>query len=254
MTGFIAIVPARLASTRLPRKPLVDIHGLPMVVRVAQRAQQSGAARVVVAADSEEIAAACRSHGIDVVLTSPDHPTGTDRLADAAVQLGLADDEIVVNVQGDEPMMPPAIIAAVAALLQAQPACGMATAAHALHDAAEFFSPNVVKVVTDHQGRALLFSRAPIPWSRDAFALDRSALPAQLPALRHIGLYAYRAGFLRRYPALPRTPLEEHESLEQLRALWHGVGIAVLTLDAPLPPGVDTPADLETVRKLLAPA
>lgn len=254
MTAFVAIVPARLASTRLPRKPLADIHGLPMVVRVAHCAQQSGAARVVVAADSEEIAAACRAHSVEVLLTSPDHPTGTDRLADAAVQLALDDDEIVVNVQGDEPLMPPATIAAVAALLQAQPGCGIATAAHALHDASEFFSPNVVKVVTDHQGRALLFSRAPIPWSRDAFARDRGALPSTLPALRHVGLYAYRAGFLRRYPSLPRTPLEEHESLEQLRALWHGVGVAVLTLDAPLPPGVDTPADLDLVRKLLASA
>jgi 3-deoxy-manno-octulosonate cytidylyltransferase (CMP-KDO synthetase) len=250
--SFVAIVPARLASTRLPRKPLADLHGLPMVVRVAQRAQQSGAMRVVVAADSAEIVAACGAHRIDAVLTSPSHPTGTDRLAEAGVALALGDDEIVVNVQGDEPLMPPATVAAVAALLARRADCGIATAAHALHDAAEFFSPNVVKVVTDAAGRALLFSRAPIPWSRDAFAGARDALPAGLPALRHVGLYAYRVGFLRRYPHLSRAPIEEHESLEQLRALWHGVGIAVLTLDAPLPPGVDTPEDLERVRKMLA--
>lgn len=254
MVAFTAIVPARLASTRLPRKPLADIHGLPMVVRVAQAARASGAQRVVVAADSAEIVAACQRHGVEALLTSTAHPTGTDRLAEAAALLQLSADEIVVNVQGDEPLMPPATVAAVAGLLQQRADCRIATAAHPLHDAAEFFSPNVVKVVTDRSGRALLFSRAPIPWSRDAFAAARDALPADLPALRHVGLYAYRAGFLRDYPQLPRAPIEEHESLEQLRALWHGVGIAVLALDAPLPPGVDTPADLELVRKLLAPA
>jgi 3-deoxy-manno-octulosonate cytidylyltransferase (CMP-KDO synthetase) len=254
MSAFTAIVPARLASTRLPRKPLADIHGLPMVVRVARRAQQSGAARVVVAADSVEIVDACARHGVQAVLTSTAHPTGTDRLAEAAAMLGLADEAIVVNVQGDEPLMPPATVAAVAELLQQRTDCDIATAAHALHDAAEFFSPNVVKVVLDRSGRALLFSRAPIPWSRDAFAASRDVLPAGLPALRHVGLYAYRAGFLRRFPMLARAPIEEHESLEQLRALWHGGGIAVLQLAAPLPPGVDTPADLEQVRKLLASA
>jgi len=257
---FIAIVPARLASTRLPRKPLADIGGLPMVVRVAQRAAASGAQRVVVAADSEEIVAACRAHGVDALLTSPAHPTGTDRLAEAATMLGLADEAIVVNVQGDEPLMPPQTVAAVAALLEQRGDCGIATAAHPLRDAAEFFSPNVVKVVTDRTGRALLFSRAPIPWARDAFAGARQqvsdtlpdTLPTTLPAWRHVGLYAYRAGFLRRYPALPPAAIEAHESLEQLRALWHGVGIAVLPLDAPLPPGVDTPEDLAAVRQLIA--
>jgi 3-deoxy-manno-octulosonate cytidylyltransferase (CMP-KDO synthetase) len=251
-TPFVAIVPARLASTRLPRKPLADIGGVPMVVRVAQRAAASGAARVVVAADSDETVAACRAHGVEALLTAPDHPTGTDRLAEAAAQLQLAGDRIVVNVQGDEPLIPPTVIAEVAALLDARTDCAIATAAHALHDAAEFFSPNVVKVVTDAQGRALLFSRAPIPWSRDAFAAGRDALPAGLPALRHVGLYAYRADFLRRYPTLPRAPIEEHESLEQLRALWHGERIVVLQLEAPLPPGVDTPQDLELVRGLIS--
>lgn len=249
---FVAIVPARLASTRLPRKPLADLGGAPMVVRVAQRAATSGAQRVVVAADGEEIAAACRAHGVEVVLTSPAHPTGTDRLAEACALLDLADDAIVVNVQGDEPLIPPAVIADVAALLARQPDCAIATAAHPLRDAAEFFSPNVVKVVVDRAGRALLFSRAPIPWARDAFAADRSTLPAGLPALRHVGLYAYRVAFLRAYPKLARDPLEVFESLEQLRALAHGYRIAVLALPGALPPGVDTPEDLEIVRAAVA--
>jgi 3-deoxy-manno-octulosonate cytidylyltransferase (CMP-KDO synthetase) len=249
---FVAIVPARLASTRLPRKPLADLGGAPMVVRVAQRAAAAGAQRVVVAADGEEIAAACRAHAVEVVLTSPDHPTGTDRLAEACALLGLADDAIVVNVQGDEPLIPPAVIADVAALLARQPDCAIATAAHPLHDAAEFFSPNVVKVVVDRTGRALLFSRAPIPWARDAFAADRTTLPAGLPALRHVGLYAYRAAFLRAYPQLARDPLEAFESLEQLRALAHGYRIAVLALAGALPPGVDTREDLERARAAIA--
>ncbi len=249
---FVAIVPARLASTRLPRKPLADLGGVPMVVRVAQRAAAAGAQRVVVAADGEEIAAACRAHDVDVVLTAPDHPTGTDRLAEACALLGLADDAIVVNVQGDEPLIPPAVIADVAALLARQPDCAIATAAHPLHDAVEFFSPSVVKVVVDRAGRALLFSRAPIPWARDAFAADRCALPAGLPALRHVGLYAYRAEFLRAYPRLPRDPLEMFESLEQLRALAHGYRIAVLMLAEALPPGVDTAEDLARVRAAFA--
>lgn len=253
---FIVIVPARLASTRLPRKPLADIGGLPMVVRVARRAAASGAQRVVVAADSTKIIAACRDHGVEALLTSPAHPTGTDRLAEAADALALDDRTIVVNVQGDEPLMPPQTVAAVADLLDRRGDCAIATAAHPLHDAAEFFSPNVVKVVTDASGRALLFSRAPIPWSRDAFAAARdhrpARLPADLPARRHVGLYAYRSAFLRRFPTLPRAPIEAHESLEQLRALWHGFGIAVLPLDSPLPPGVDTPEDLALVRQQVA--
>jgi 3-deoxy-manno-octulosonate cytidylyltransferase (CMP-KDO synthetase) len=249
---FVAIVPARLAATRLPRKPLADLGGAPMVVRVAQRAAASGARRVVVAADGEEIAAACRAHGVEVVLTSPAHPTGTDRLAEACTLLDFPDDAIVVNVQGDEPLIPPAVISAVAALLARAPDCAIATAAHPLHDASDFFNPSVVKVVVDRAGRALLFSRAPIPWARDAFAVDRSALPADLPALRHVGLYAYRAAFLRAYPRLARDPLEVAESLEQLRALAHGYRIAVLTLPAALPPGVDTAEDLARVRQLIA--
>jgi 3-deoxy-manno-octulosonate cytidylyltransferase (CMP-KDO synthetase) len=252
VTPFVVIVPARLAATRLPRKPLADIGGVPMIVRVARGATASGALRVVVAADSAEIVDACAAHRVDALLTRVDHATGTDRLAEAVERLGLADDTIVVNVQGDEPLMPAAVVRRVAEALAQRPDCAIATACHPLHDAAEFFSPNVVKVVVDATGRALYFSRAPIPWSRDGFAAQRDRLPSGLPARRHIGLYAYRAGFLRRYPHLPPTPLEQHESLEQLRALAHGFGIAVLELPEALPPGVDTAEDLERVRALTA--
>jgi 3-deoxy-manno-octulosonate cytidylyltransferase (CMP-KDO synthetase) len=252
MAGFVVIVPARLASTRLPRKPLADLGGLPMVVRVARRAADSGAQRVVVATDSEEVLAACQRFDVAAILTRADHCTGTDRLAEATEALQLSDDTIVANVQGDEPLLPPEVVARVAALLAQRPECAMATAAHPLADAAEFFNPNVVKVVTDANDRALLFSRAPIPWARDAFALSRQRLPAGLPAWRHVGLYAYRAGFLRRFPRLGRAPIETHENLEQLRALWHGHAIVVLPLAEPLPPGVDTAEDLAQVRALLA--
>ncbi len=251
MTRFVVIVPARLASTRLPRKPLADIGGVPMVVRVARAAAASGAERVAVAADSPEIVDACSAHGVEALLTRADHASGTDRLAEAVEHLGLADDALVVNVQGDEPLMPAAVVRRVAEALAQRTDCAIATACHPLHDAAEFFSPNVVKVVTDANGRALYFSRAPIPWSRDAFAAGRDRLPPGLPARRHVGLYAYRAGFLRRFPQLPPAPLEQHESLEQLRALAHGFGIAVIELPEALPPGVDTPEDLERVRALL---
>lgn len=251
-SGFVAIVPARLASTRLPGKPLADIGGVPMVVRVAQRAAASGATRVAVAADDRSIVDACRAFGVDAVLTSPTHATGTDRLAEAAGALGLSSDAIVVNVQGDEPLLPPQVIAAVAALLAARPDCAVATAAHPLADAAECFNPNVVKVVTDRFDRALYFSRAPIPWSRDGFAATRAALPSPALWLRHVGLYAYRCGFLRSFPSLARAPIEEQECLEQLRVLWHGERVAVLRLDGALPPGVDTPEDLERVRALFA--
>ena len=252
MGGFVVIVPARLASTRLPRKPLIDLGGQPMVVRVARRAAEGGATRVIVATESDEVMAACRSFDVEVVLTRADHATGTDRLAEAVDALQLADETIVVNVQGDEPLLPPEVIARVADLLRQRTECALATAAHPLADASEFFNPNIVKVVSDASGRALLFSRAPIPWARDAFAVTRERLPAGLPAWRHVGLYAYRAGFLRRFPRLPRAPIEEQENLEQLRALWHGFGIAVLPLTESLPPGVDTPQDLEAVRALLS--
>jgi 3-deoxy-manno-octulosonate cytidylyltransferase (CMP-KDO synthetase) len=249
MTRFVALIPARLASTRLPRKPLADIGGIPMVVRVAQRASESGAAQVVVAADDASILEACRAHGVQAVLTATTHPTGTDRLAEACRLLALGADDLVVNVQGDEPLIPSGLIAQVAELLAANPDCAIATAAHALHDAAEFFSPHVVKVVTDRHGHALYFSRAPIPWARDAFANDSTSLPPGLEVWRHVGLYAYRVPFLARFPTLERAPLETIENLEQLRALWHGERIVVLPLQEALPAGVDTPADLEIARR-----
>lgn len=252
MTDFVVIIPARLASTRLPRKPLADIGGAPMVVRVAQKAAASGARRVVVAADNEEIVVACRAHGVECLLTSSEHPTGTDRIAEAAAKLQLKPTDIVVNVQGDEPLIPARVIAQVATVLAAQPDCDIATAACPMFEATEFFDPNIVKVVIDRRGQALYFSRAPIPWARDAFAADRSRLPQNLPARRHIGLYAYRASFLIAFPRLARDPLEELESLEQLRAMSHGFRIAVEDLGSPLPPGVDTPADLELVRAAFA--
>ena len=252
---FHALIPARLGSQRLPDKPLADIGGMPMVVRVAQRALASGAERVVVCTDDQRVIDACQRHDLQAIRTRADHATGTDRLAEACAILALEPEEIVVNVQGDEPLIPPAIIRDVAGMLAAHPGCEIATVAHALHHAEEFFDPNVVKVVLDAENRALLFSRAPIPWSRDGFAplavggtAPSAALPAGLPALRHIGLYAYRAGFLTRFPTLPVPAIEHHEKLEQLRALAHGVAIAVLRVDTPLPPGVDTPADLERIR------
>lgn len=250
MTGFVVIIPARLASTRLPRKPLADIGGAPMVVRVAEKARAAGARRTVVAADSEEIAAACRAHGVECLLTSASHPTGTDRLSEAACLLQLDADDIVVNVQGDEPLIPPQVIDQVATALAADPDADIATAACPIptDDATSFLDPNVVKVVVDRKGRALYFSRAPIPWPRDGFATDRTRIPDGLPARRHIGIYAYRARFLLKFPTLARDPIEEFESLEQLRALRHGHLITVVDLARPLPPGVDTLADLEAVR------
>lgn len=242
--SFTVIIPARLASTRLPNKPLADIAGLPMIVRVAQRAALSGAGQIVVATDAPEVAAACAAHGVRTLMTRADHPSGSDRLAEAVEQLGLADDAVVVNVQGDEPLIAPAMIDACATTLAAQPDCVMATVAHALTDVAEFSNPNVVKLVTDKAGRALYFSRAPIAWWRDG-----AGAPNQ--ALRHVGLYAYRAGFLRRFPTLAVSPLEQIESLEQLRVLWHGERIAVHVSSERPGPGVDTPDDLERVRGLL---
>ena len=256
---FTVVIPARMASTRLPDKPLADIGGHPMIVRVAERAHASSARRTVVATDAPAVAEACAARGVEAVLTRADHPSGTDRLSEVATLLGLPDDAIVVNVQGDEPLIDPLLIDEVALHLAAHPDCAISTAAHPLDDIADVFNPNVVKVVCDAEGRALYFSRAPIPWSRDAW----SAVPAQpaasaqvalpsMPVLRHIGLYAYRAGFLRRFPTLAAAPLEQTEALEQLRAMWHGERIGVLVTASAPAPGVDTPADLERVRALWA--
>jgi 3-deoxy-manno-octulosonate cytidylyltransferase (CMP-KDO synthetase) len=251
---FTVIIPARLASTRLPNKPLADIGGVPMVVRVAQRAALSHATQVVVAADDAAIVAACERHRVRALLTRSDHPSGSDRLAEACVQLGLDGDAAVVNVQGDEPLIEPALIDACAAMLEAHRDCAVSTVAHAIDSLADYVNPNVVKVVLDAAGRALLFSRAPLPWWRDG----NVGGPAQIrvlpepPPLRHIGIYAYRAAFLRRFPALPMAPLERTEALEQLRVLWHGERIAVHVAAAAPGTGVDTPEDLARVREIFA--
>jgi 3-deoxy-manno-octulosonate cytidylyltransferase (CMP-KDO synthetase) len=277
MHPFTVLIPARHASTRLPGKPLADIGGKPMVVRVAERARASGAHRVAVATDDERIRAAVIAHGFEAVLTRSDHPTGTDRLAEAATALCLATDDIVVNVQGDEPLLEPALIRHMAQLLAGEAQASIATACHPIDDPREAFNPNVVKVVMDARGFALYFSRATIPWARDGFAaapahavdgresvasgeageagdaaLRPVPLPPGLPLFRHYGLYAYRVGFLLAYPALAQSPLERFEALEQLRALWHGYRIIVAVTDGTPAPGVDTVEDLERVRALHA--
>ncbi len=240
-----------MASSRLPDKPLADIAGLPMVVRVAQRAKLSAASRVVVAADDARIVTACQAHGIDAVLTRTDHPSGSDRLAEACDLLKLQDNDVVVNVQGDEPLIDPASIDAAAQLLQTRSDSSMSTLAHPIDNVADFANPNVVKVVLDARNTALYFSRAPIAWWRDGFANGVTTLPNPAP-LRHIGLYGYRVGFLREFPKLAQAPIEITESLEQLRAMWHGHRIAVHVTEHAPGPGVDTPEDLERVRALLS--
>jgi 3-deoxy-manno-octulosonate cytidylyltransferase (CMP-KDO synthetase) len=241
--SFTVLIPARLASTRLPNKPLADIGGAPMVVRVAQRALLSGAQQVVVACDDASIQSACAAHGITAVLTQVDHPSGSDRLAEACDKLGLSDDAIVVNVQGDEPLIDPQLIAQVADLLQKSPLASMGTAAHAIETVAEHTNPNIVKVVLNAQSHALYFSRSLIPFNRDGH-------PSAPQPLRHVGIYSYRARFLRQFPKLPQAPIEVSEALEQLRALWHGHKIAVHVSAVAPGPGVDTPQDLERVRQL----
>lgn len=247
--NFTVLIPARMSSTRLPDKPLADLGGKPMVVRVAERVAGIGARQVVVAADDARILAACEAHGVKALMTRADHPSGSDRLAEACVALGLDGDDIVVNVQGDEPLIDPALVRSCADLLARRPECAVATAAHAIEDEADFLNPNVVKVVCDAQGRALYFSRAPIPWWRDGSQAGQAALPP-VPAWRHIGLYAYRAATLRRFPQLSPAPLEQTESLEQLRILWHGDRIAVFEAAQAPAAGVDTPEDLARVRRV----
>lgn len=245
--SFTVIIPARLASSRLPDKPLADIGGKPMVVRVAERAAMSGASQVIVATDHDTIFSACRQHGVEVRMTRADHPSGTDRIAEVAAILSLRPDAVVVNVQGDEPLIEPALIAATAGKIS--DGVQMATAAHPIDQAADVFNPNIVKVVLDRAGRALYFSRAAIPWHRDGFSLSIETLPAGLVPLRHIGLYAYGNAFLQAYPKLAPSPLEQIEALEQLRVLWHGFPIAVHVTDAAPIGGVDTPEDLARVRR-----
>ncbi len=248
---YTVVIPARYASSRLPGKPLQDIAGKPMIRHVWERACSSSAARVVVATDDTRILDACRAFGAEVLMTRADHNSGTDRLAEVAAQLGLAADAIVVNVQGDEPLIPPSVIDQVASNLAAHPEASIATLAEPLQEASSLFNPNVVKVLSDLDGLALTFSRAPLPWARDDFARSRDRLPADVPYRRHIGIYAYRAGFLADFVAWGPCWLENTEALEQLRALWNGRRIHVADAVAPPPAGVDTPEDLERVRQLL---
>jgi len=242
---FTVLIPARYAASRLPGKPLRELAGKPLIQHVYERATESGARRVVIATDDERIKNACEKFGAEVCMTAAQHPSGTDRLADAARQLQLAADEIVVNLQGDEPLMPPQLLTRVAQNLHAHSDAQMATLCVAIHDAAELFNPHAVKVVMDAAGYALYFSRAPIPWHRDAFAAQPNQLPIDAAYYRHLGLYAYRAGFLARFVAWPPAPLERVESLEQLRALWNGQRIHVAVAEQAPPPGIDTPEDLE---------
>jgi 3-deoxy-manno-octulosonate cytidylyltransferase (CMP-KDO synthetase) len=239
---FHVVIPARYASTRFPGKPLADLGGKPMVVRVCERAAQSGAASVHVATDDERIAAAVRAAGHQAMMTSTDHPSGTDRLAEAATRLKLEDQAIVVNVQGDEPLIAPGLIRQVAEMLDSRKKAEVSTACHAIHDIASLDNPNVVKVVLDHEGYALYFSRSRIPFPRERGAVW----------YRHAGIYGYRVGFLKRFSRLAVSPLERSEALEQLRVLWHGFRIAVAVSETAIPPGVDTTQDLEAVRKMIS--
>lgn len=249
MVAFHVVIPARHASTRLPGKPLMPIAGKPMVVRVAEQAAQSGAQQIWIATDHHAIADVVHEHGFKACLTKDTHASGTDRIAEVVEQQGWTDETIVVNVQGDEPLMPPALVRAVAEHLHAHPECAIATACHAIHDEASFRNPNIVKAVLDKHGNALYFSRAPIPYPRDAFA-SQQPLPQGMPVLRHIGIYAYRASFLRAYGQLAPAAIEQFEALEQLRALYHGYKIGVFVAEEAPPSGVDTEQDLHVARML----
>ena len=248
---FTVIIPARFASTRLPGKPLLDIAGKPMIQHVYERALESGAERVVIATDEVKIETVAKGFGAQVCMTAAHHRSGTERLSEVVNKLGLGVDEIVVNLQGDEPMMSSQLVHQVAQNLSDHAQASVATLAERIHNAAELFDPNAVKVVCDEQGYALYFSRAPIPWDRDAFAVTMAELPQRSHHLRHIGLYAYRAGFINQYVSWPACTLEEVESLEQLRVLWRGHKIHVAEAQVATVAGVDTASDLERVRQLL---
>jgi 3-deoxy-manno-octulosonate cytidylyltransferase (CMP-KDO synthetase) len=249
---FVVVIPARYASTRLPGKALLDIAGKPMVAHVAERAKASGAAEVWVATDDARVSRAMAEHGHHCMMTAASHSSGTDRIAEVAEKLGWPDDTLVVNVQGDEPLIAPDLIREVAGILERNNDSSMSTACHALHRPRDLFDANVVKVVLGARREALYFSRATIPWARDAFAADCTRIPPGLPIYRHIGIYAYRTGFLKRYAALESPAIEGFEALEQLRALWHGFRVVVTIADQVPEAGVDTPDDLETVRRLFA--
>lgn len=248
---FIVAIPARYGSTRLPGKPLRRLGTEPLIAHVARRARESGANQVIVATDDARINDALRDSDVTVCMTRADHVSGSDRLAECAQQLRWPDDTIVVNLQGDEPFAPASGVRAVAQAL-CEAVAPMATLATPIEDTAQLFDPHCVKLVRDASGRVLYFSRAPLPWARDAFAIDKTRLPPDVPFLRHIGIYAYRAGFLRTFAALPPTPLERAESLEQLRALEYGYSIAVRLAPAPFPPGIDTENDLADAQARLA--
>jgi 3-deoxy-manno-octulosonate cytidylyltransferase (CMP-KDO synthetase) len=250
VTPFKIVIPARLGSTRLPRKVLRPLHGKPLLQWVWEAARASAAEQVIVAADDAEVLDACRDFGADARLTAASHQSGTDRIDEIARTAGWSDDTLVVNLQGDEPLMPPALIRQAAQLLAGDAGADIATLCHPLHAREEWLNPNVVKLVMDSFGYALYFSRAPIPWKREGTSAE-SPLPRGL-AFRHIGLYAYRVGALRRFSALPPAPLEQCEMLEQLRALSHGLRIKVGISEAPPPRGVDTEDDLAAVDALLA--
>ncbi len=252
MIDFVVVIPARYASTRLPAKALVDIAGRPMVVHVADRARRSGAREVWVATDDQRILEAVQAHGHQAAMTDADHASGTDRIAELASRQGWTDASIIVNVQGDEPRIAPELIREVAQVLESDGEAAMSTACHELHRDQDLFDPNVVKVVLDAKQHALYFSRATIPWARDAFARSCDAIPSGLPVYRHIGIYGYRCAFLKRYAMLESPAIERFEALEQLRALWHGMRIAVAITEHAPEAGVDTPADLEAVRRLFA--
>ena len=252
--SFVVIIPARYASTRLPGKPLVDINGKPMIVHVLERARESGADRVIVATDHPDVARAVEAAGGEVCMTRADHQSGTERLAEVVEKCGFSDDTVIVNVQGDEPLIDPALINELAGVLHAAQHAAIATCATPIMSAETLFNPNIVKVVIDQSGHAMYFSRAPIPWHRDALAGGGRVLAAGLPALHHIGMYAYRATFLRRFPSLSIGRLEQVESLEQLRAMVHGYRIMVHVTPTHPGAGVDTPEDLERVRLVFAQA
>lgn len=249
--SFYVVIPARYASSRLPGKPLADIAGKPMIQWVYERACESEAAQVIIATDDQRIEEAAKNFGAQVCMTAQNHQSGTDRLQEVARQMNWPDEASVVNVQGDEPLIPPGVINQVARNLAEDTQASVATLGEPIESVADFRNPNIVKVVSSAQGRALYFSRAPIPWPRDGFAANPDQLPPGLPAQRHIGLYAYRVGLLHRFVTWPQAPLEHFESLEQLRILWQGEQIHLAEACAPVPGGVDTPEDLERVRQWL---
>ncbi|MES9992214.1 MAG: 3-deoxy-manno-octulosonate cytidylyltransferase [Candidatus Thiodiazotropha sp.] len=249
---FKVVIPARYASVRLPGKPLLELAGKPMIQHVYERALESGANEIVIATDNQQIADACRGFSADVCMTSAAHRSGSDRIAEVVSSRGWADHEIIVNLQGDEPCMPPELLLQVAGDMDSHEPAAVTTLSSPITDRNTLFDPHVVKVITDQQGYALYFSRAPVPWHRDEFLNSDSPLPSDTGFARHIGLYAYRSGYLARYVALNRAPIEQAEALEQLRVLWHGDKIHVSEASIEPGHGVDTEADLSRVSELLS--